>query len=74
MYFLVSKNQKIYHEVIGTSKLFFCDQTKTGPFKFKRFKAIFLRKVNDSYQIDTPLSYKNNFNIIVRLGSQNIIL
>lgn len=44
MYFLVSKNKKIYHEVIGTSKLFFCDQTKTGPFKFKRFKAIFCVK------------------------------
>lgn len=61
-------------KILAPPNFFFCDQTKTDPFKFKRFKAIFLCKVNDSYQIDTPLSYKNNFNIIVRLGSQNIIL
>lgn len=69
MYFLVSKNQKTYHEVIGTSKLFFCDQTKTGPFKFKRFKAIFC--VKSMILIKLIPHYRIN---IVRLGSQNIIL
>lgn len=45
MYFLVSKNQKIYHEVIGTSKLFFSvTKPKRAPLNSKDSKQYFCVK------------------------------